>query len=301
MKILLFFLMAAHTLIGQQTNPFELRQRMDLTSVPLDSISEMVQTPTQDAVRGDSLVLERNPFEIGRIRDEVQKTELSVSATGRTAASRVNALGILFSTISLILFAIGLLLNRARFYSMFRSVINSNYLKTLMRTTNVSSDLQLFVLYTMALINLALFVYLSIGTGRFELETSIGLGFFTILGIFFSAYLLRHFVLWFLDTIFPVGGSAVSYGYSVAFHNIAAGTVLLPFVLGLQFGPSEGFRWLVFGGLFCFGLIYLLRQFKGGLLALGIKGFNPMYFFLYLCAIEIAPILVGLKVLFNSL
>ncbi len=299
MRLLFILICYSHSVLGQPSNPFEIYRNSQKAGIDSSSVSSVTPVIQHD----DSLKKTVNPFEL-----TVKPTSSSEIVSQETkkddfkpSESRVNATSVTFSFFCLILLAIGLGINRSRYFKMIRSVVNSNYLKTLMRSKNLSSDFQLFLLYAMALKSMSLVIYLIVHLEIFQFPGLSKPSYFKILLFLTSLYGVRHIAMWMLEAIFPIGGNAVVFGYSIAYHNVTAGTVMLPFVFALQFGPGSITQWLAFAGIFCFLCIFILRQFKGGLLALGVKGFNPIYFFLYLCAVEIAPILIGIRVVFNSL
>lgn len=301
----ILLVLVSTTLFGQVKNPFEIGNRMGVSG---DSVVVASQRDDQTERMTDTIKAEyaQNPFDINVTAGSTAVNSNTTDGRGKPisvtkTSTRQEVSGFLLTFLSIILLSVGVLLNRSKFISILKSVYNNNFLRTLSRSTNVQSDLQLFLLYVMAIVNLSLFTLVSIRSDLFSWSQPFDPSFLSILGVFLGIYGVRHLTMWFINWVFPLEYNAISFNYSIAYHNVAIGFFLLPVVLGLQFGPDSGFKVLFYLGIGIVLVVYLMRQFKGGLMALGIKGFNPMYFFLYLCAIEFAPILIGMRVVFNPL
>lgn len=273
--------------LGQSTNPFEIQSR-------LTKGKNFGYSDSRDSIdQGTS----HNPFDITKIGP----SQLSDSGLAeKRQKGTPSAWMFIVAFLSVVLMTAGVAIDKSRAISIFKSTVNSNFLKTLIKNSSLGRDFQLFLLYILFFTNMATFIYLSIHSGIFNLDIGYQLSWAIIFLFFLLVYVLRHLTMWAIGVIFPLGNSVNNYNYSIAFHNIVIGGILLPIVLSMQFGPENGTLYLYYFGLIVVGAIYFLRQSKGFLLALGLRGFNPIYFFIYLCAIEIGPILLGLRVLFDS-
>ena len=111
-------------------------------------------------------------------------------------------------------------------------------------------------------------------------------------------FLFRHFLLVLVAWVFPVEKEVAKYHFTLTVFNILLGLVLLPANLFIAWGPPELARWLIYSMLFLFAILYLYRSLRG--LAIGSKFLSSaqFHFLSYLCAVEIAPQLVLLKLLF---
>jgi hypothetical protein len=99
--------------------------------------------------------------------------------------------------------------------------------------------------------------------------------------------------------VFPLNNEGNVHNYSIGVHNMMSSLFLIPVCLGMIFGPEGLINFFIIAGFIFLGVIYLLRQSKGLLMAISIKGFNPIYFFIYLCAVEIAPFLIVFRMIRN--
>lgn len=114
--------------------------------------------------------------------------------------------------------------------------------------------------------------------------------------IFFIALVLlaRLFFLKGIATLLPVGDKISFYYYQTVITDIAMSVFLLPvLVVAVYWNPTW---WLVTGlgvGVFFIAIRYL----RGLRIASDIISSNKLYFFLYLCALEIVPFLLMIKIL----
>jgi hypothetical protein len=86
------------------------------------------------------------------------------------------------------------------------------------------------------------------------------------------------------------------YLFNVVVFAQTTGLILLPFVIAMQFTryPSE---WFLYPALIiCLGF-YVLRLFRGFIISVAEQNIGIIYIFLYLCALEILPLLILIKFL----
>ncbi len=282
-QIILFCLLA-NFLVGQNKNPFDI-----IVSDQSESTSAQIDSKEQIEVKDD------NPFNINNTIGTTISHEAKVrvsTTTIQTETNRYTPLTLTITILSLILVTLGINSNRSRFNKFLKSLINTNQLKGLMRSDKGMLNIQDFVLYLVFALNMSLLIYM-LYKNYYSFETNFSWSYLMIIVI--GVYLFRHIVQRLISAIFTFPKESILHGYSLMVHNVCIGVLLLPVLLGLQFGPASLHTFFFILGLGIVGLIYILRQGKGLLIALGIRGFNLMYFFIYLCAVEMAPVLILLK------
>ncbi len=107
-----------------------------------------------------------------------------------------------------------------------------------------------------------------------------------------NKYGLKHLNLLIVGSSFPVEKEAHLYGFVTMLVNILLGLVLTPINLAVAFAPAfivEIAAWLGLGAIIIF---YFFRQLKGLFIAGRFLGRHKFHFFMYLCASEIAPLLI---------
>ncbi|MBI9068076.1 MAG: DUF4271 domain-containing protein [Salinivirgaceae bacterium] len=123
--------------------------------------------------------------------------------------------------------------------------------------------------------------------------------FLIILGLLLAIYGLKGFFLAFLDFLFLAKGNFTSYNSTVFIYNKMVGFILLPIVSVIPYMPTDIAPWLFKGSFLMILILYFLRIFRG--LQIGFKiRLSIFYLILYLCALEILPVLMLYK-LINTL
>lgn len=188
------------------------------------------------------------------------------------------------------------------FTQLFEAVVNNNLTNQIVRDENILVQRASVYLSIVFYLVGALFLY------EFSLHRNwplagIGSGFprFLFFAILVSAvYALKFLILKIAGWLFDVEKETALYIFNVFLLNNLLGILLLPFIALLAFhGALPGDR-LFQAALILIGLVYLYRLFRGFLVGIGTSGFSPLYLFLYLCTLEIAPLLVLLRLASRS-
>jgi hypothetical protein len=125
-----------------------------------------------------------------------------------------------------------------------------------------------------------------------------GFGRFLIFVLIISlAYSMKLIILKVIGFIFQVDKAINSYIFSVFLINNVLGIILIPILICAFFMPSEYVRHIVMTGNILVLMAFLYRIFRGITIGLSYPGFSIYYLFLYLCSLEIAPLLFLIKIL----
>lgn len=114
-----------------------------------------------------------------------------------------------------------------------------------------------------------------------------------------SIYLIKYLFLLFSGWVFNVKESVSTYLFVVFMVNKIIGIVLVPFLLVMAFSAmplAEVFitiSLLIVAGMFLYRYVVSL-----GTIRIGLK-VNALHFFLYLCAVEVLPLVIMYRILFN--
>lgn len=124
-------------------------------------------------------------------------------------------------------------------------------------------------------------------------------------GLLYSA-IAGGLTLWALAKLLLVSASGVllkaenevrEYLFNMLLFNQFLGLVLLPLVLCLAFIPGgSGVGFVIAGGVLAAG-VFAFRVIKAGYLGFANTNFSGMYIILYLCTLEILPLMLLIKVL----
>lgn len=125
-----------------------------------------------------------------------------------------------------------------------------------------------------------------------------------LFGLFAGSVLLLVFTKSILLVIvqFVIGedGGQSENRYSILIFNQVIGILLLPVAVFAAFGPENLRIAFVWSGLALIALFYLIRL--GRSLIVGINsGSGLLYLFLYLCALELTPLIVSIKLLMREI
>lgn len=125
---------------------------------------------------------------------------------------------------------------------------------------------------------------------------SVGILLLCILGVAI-AYTLKHLQLKFIAFIFPFSQEITFYNFALANTNKILAFLLPPILFIMVYAPSAVQQTVLYAILSFLGIIYLYRSLSGIIFAGTLILFHKFHFILYFCAVEIAPILISLKLL----
>lgn len=112
---------------------------------------------------------------------------------------------------------------------------------------------------------------------------------------------LKHWVLFFYARVFPVRKEVSRYAFVLMVFSILAGLFIMPVNLLASYALPEWRMTFLYSGVILFSLIYLLHLLRGGFIASRLIGSRPVHILLYICAIEIAPLLLIYRYLSDQL
>ena len=296
----LFFtlvLFGSHILLAQNSNnPFELKHRQE-NQTTADEESVAVEP---------SIIQSENPFDIAK--QAIQKsTTASPIITSETdnkgiVSTEEASENYLFWTFFIVLafFTAVVSVARKRLELSYRAFLNDNFLRQLHRVNQGSFSLSYFLLYLSFFLNAGIFIYLAANYYGANLPRNLAWIFLICLGVG-ATFLFKHTLLYFIQSVFPISKEIKLYSFSIMVFSIILGIVLLPINILAAFA-SEGFlKIAIWGGLGAILAFYIFRSLRG--LSIGSKHLmlHSFHFLLYLCAVEILPVVVLLKFILLSI
>lgn len=113
-------------------------------------------------------------------------------------------------------------------------------------------------------------------------------------------YIFKYLVIKFMGWVFNAREQASTYGFIVFLVNKVIGLALLPLLLLLAFSESGSLQQvtLTIAG-FVVILLLIFRYIVSLTIIRNTLSIHPLHFFIYLCAVEIMPMLILYKVLFS--
>lgn len=293
------FLTGPFVFVAAQTasNPFELTPRL---SEPVTKVDTSAGT--------EALATEANPFEVvaNKAPAPPHKPLVSVAKPDKPVTAFADKTGkaFLFPVVLTILLLLTIFLTLFRSYvsRVYKAVFRDNMLHQLYSDRqNIGLTTAFIPLYLLFFLNAGLFLFLI--ANHFGLlpegNQYFILGYITagITGLF----LLKHLVLIFTGLIFPVEKEVSTYNFTIVVFSIFTGLLLVPFNLSIAYMPPEMTRVIIFTTLGIIALIYLLRYLRGLFIADKFFQFHKFHFLLYICTVEITPVLFLYRFFMNYL
>ncbi len=178
------------------------------------------------------------------------------------------------------------------------SFFNENFLRQTHRSNQGNFSFLYILLYLLALLNIAVFAYLLSDYFNWERPDSILL-LAKMAGVVCLIFTCKHLLLSLVGYIFPVQKELSLYNFTIMVFGIILGLLLLPINIVIAYAPIAVGKVVVYLSLGAIIAIYLFRMIRG--LSIGSKYLvlHKFHFFIYLCTVEILPVIVLLKILDN--
>lgn len=120
-----------------------------------------------------------------------------------------------------------------------------------------------------------------------------------ILGVTVALFLFRSFLIILIKIAFKTPGETAEYNTNNFLFSIITGIFLTPMVFVIHYMNAPGAKILFFAVLFITSLLFLYRLVRSFLIGMSNEGHRLYYFILYLCTIEILPLVICVKLLVN--
>ncbi|MFK7980960.1 MAG: DUF4271 domain-containing protein [Saprospiraceae bacterium] len=284
-------LLGSNTLLAQNSsNPFELKHRLD-KEVVIDAEKEAVD---------NRIIKTDNPFDIAEqpiekpatITRPIAPIEDKEDGLPKAEVSKNYLIAVFF--VVLAFFTAVISIARKKLEQSYRAFLNDNFLRQLHRVNQGSFSLSYFLLYLSFFLNVGIFIYLAANYFGANLPQNIAWVFLVCLGVAL-AFLFKHLLLFFIQSVFPISKEIKLYSFSIMVFSIILGIVLLPVNILAAFAPIGLAKIAILGGLGAIIATYLFRSIRGISIASKYIMLHSFHFLLYLCAVEILPVVVLLK------
>jgi hypothetical protein len=185
------------------------------------------------------------------------------------------------------------------FQQLIKAFLNTNLTNQIVRDENIF--FQRISIYLSVVFNLiaALFIYLLSIQYHWTLgNLDTGFTRFIFFVIVVSAiYALKYLVLKICGWLFEQEKEISMYIFNIFLINNILGIALLPFICLLAFNGSVYFSGLLNVSFILIAAAFGWRIFRGIQIGFGSPTFSPLYLFLYLCTLEIAPLMVLIRII----
>jgi len=300
---LLWLLFLSSQLCAQSgDNPFEIQYRADKKEKP----SEL--NDSDDIVEERDFASE-NPFNVVRTTPKVPKVnptskpkEEVVKKGKKKNPVVVDDNNFLFGLTLSMLLLITLIttIYRNQLTRAYRAFTNENVMRMLHREKGTVAYAPYYVLYVLFLLNAGIYIYLLIRHfNQLSGIPNLQLLLYTVGGVSLLIF-LKHTILGILGSVFPISKETSMYNMTITIFGIVLSIVLFVSNMVIAYAPSSILSSFIYFSLFLVGAIYLFRSIRG--LSIGTKFLNrnKFHFFIYLCTVEIAPVLILWKLIENG-
>lgn len=304
-----FIIVSAYPVISQSWNPFDIDNRTveDVILTYKEKVNHTVDQDTLERGEEEELYIEDsekpsseshivqhsdNPFEINQLsQPDIEDFEVNlVEVSDREDV-------FMFIVIVVLYLFVGILvtLYRAFVGKLYRSILNDNYLKFFKRSVNEPIKQRLFLFYLLFFINAGLFLYLSIDLFEWNSWHNRPMLLWFCILILLIFFTFKHLSLLFVSAFFPPKREAGLYNFSIVIFNAFLALILLPVNTLMAYGGDEFASLAFYIGIASWLILLVIRQLKALLLTSNLWLNYVFHFFLYLCAVEIAPICILFK------
>jgi len=279
-------------LFSQNTdNPFELKERFKEVGESSSEATEKEDTETIDY---------SNPLEV---KHGVKKSEgVSFQFPAIEDLPEVETTGpvshLFVGIIFLLVFLLIAFLNTAysnELQHVLKAFSNDNILKLQLRQNNATVKLSSALLYLIYIITIGTFFFYA--GNYYSLMPD---GIWMLLLCIVSTGILtagRFLVLSLISNIFPFHKEIKHYAYTITIFDFVIGLILVPVVLFFAFSPESISEYFMYIGLAILLLAYIYRSLRGLKIANKYIMQHKFHFFLYLCTVEIAPMVLLIKLI----
>ncbi len=183
----------------------------------------------------------------------------------------------------------------------FRGTINDALMNQLYSRRSGGELSALWTCYIFSFLSVGFFLHLLTSYYNFGIGLSIGASWLTYALVLAALLGLKQLVLGIYARLFPVRKEVGRYIFTVMVFTIITGLIIAPLNLLVSYAPESWRELFLYSGGIIVALLYLTHLLRGFLsssqLALG----RPAHFLLYICAIEIVPLLVIYRFLSDTI
>ena len=272
------------------------------TRVIKDSLTnEMALVQRADSISGDSILIVKDSL-IGS--DTLQQIVVQQEPKyGGKEISRFQNIG--FGNdwlVGVILFSLFLLASVKFLFGRYlsklvESIFNSHTANNLFLEKNINMVKGSAIINLLFIVNISLFVVSIINHNSISSAQEYGFKEFILIFIaILLLYLGKVVVIRSLGYVFKGNNESKEYVFTTFLYNKNLGLFLFPVIIALPFVQPYAVKWLMYIGVFMISFFFILRIARGLKILLR-KHVSIFYMILYLCALEIFPLLMIYKLL----
>jgi hypothetical protein len=182
----------------------------------------------------------------------------------------------------------------------YRSFFNLNISQQVFREQELSMPFPALLLTINGILSYAVLLYL--GLSHFGIMTWLtdGTLFLASLAIIFGIAAFKYMLMWFTSAVFPFRDEVNFYNFNFFLNIKILGAVLLPINFVIAYAPLGLTEGVILTALGLMAIAYLGLAVKGLAIAKNYLAFHKFHFIVYFCSLEIAPVLLLVKLVMNA-
>ena len=261
---------------AQEQNPFELTYRKG-TKESVKQVSE-------------------NPFDKLNAVKEVPEEEIIVKPLFTEQSTN-------FFLLITLLLLLALLLTFLRSFAVasIGALGTENLFNFLYREMSGRGFLPYLLLYIFFIVNMGIFCQFAMPVLLDSMHSAFEPNYFIVFLLPLIFLALRHLLLTFIGFVFPIKKEMDRYQFLMVVTGISIGLLIAPMNIFFPYLNEEWKQIFILGTLVFLGLILLYHYLRGLTLGVRFIGSHQFHFLLYICTVEIAPVLILVKLIINSL
>ncbi len=288
---LLVLLFCASSSFAQNSNPFEIKSRL---KAPVEAENDKADQSPDNS----------NPFEIkrgqntGAAAPAIIKKSKKNKRKNRAADKKARQSFLFTVLIGLVIFiAILFTMLREYFWKVYDAFRNDNLLNQLQREQGFLPNTPYLFWYSLFFLTSGIFVFLLLDYSNSLPFDGYWLNLYACIGSVLAFFLFKHFLLSIIKWLFPIKKEISIYNFSIVIFNIIIGLILVPFVVFIGYGPSDLIKISFYISMGLVFITFVFRQLRGLFISGKYLILNKFHFLLYLCTVEIAPVIVLIKLI----
>ncbi len=184
------------------------------------------------------------------------------------------------------------------FQQLFRIMFQASFRQKQTREQLMQEKMPSLLLNLLFILTGGLFIALIAGIYKW-LDTPFWLLTLYSITLLALVYMFKYLVIHLMGWAFQAKEQASTYGFIVFLINKIAGLALLPLLLLLAFSSGYILQVTVTVAFCLIALLLLFRYILSLTIIRSALSIHPIHFFIYLCGVELMPMLIIYKVLFN--
>lgn len=183
----------------------------------------------------------------------------------------------------------------------FQGMFNDSLMNQIYTRRSGGEVSALWLCYLFFFLVAGFYLYLTTRYFGVSINPSVWLSWLTYSLIVAGATGLKQLVVYIVGRLFPIRKEAGRYAFVLMVFAILCGVLLVPVNLGLSYAPPGARSLFLYGGAALLALVYLLHLARGLFITGSLATGRPLHLLLYICAVEIAPLLIIYRYLSSSL